>query len=58
MVVPARAISSTMNAELVCRWGTAIALPTSPQWGCATIAAIGYAKKGIVNQMKMRSAER
>jgi len=38
--------------------GVTMAEPTSPQSGFARIAAIGYAKNGIVNHTKMRSAVR
>src|SRR4051812_29398630 len=56
IVVPIVAISRITYVEEVWSVGLMTDLPTSAQSGWARIAAIGYAKKGIVNQMKIRSA--
>ena len=41
IVVPAVAIRINRYDELACRCGATTALPTSPQRGCASTAAIG-----------------
>src|SRR5579884_3904903 len=56
IVVPAVATNSRTYDGVVCTCGATIDFPTFPQLGCARIAAIGYAKNGIVITTKMRSA--
>ena len=56
IVVPAVATNSSRYGPVSWMCGRTIAEPTWSQLGCARIAAIGYAKNGIVIATKTRVA--